>query len=113
MVEEHVPTSRVQRFEVRTGTDRGAGARLGALIGFGSGLLLGYTLGDDCSGQEWVCFDRDETMLGGGMLGAALGAWIGLMTGRGDRWRVSPVPGGVSLMPVSGGGVRLAASFRF
>jgi hypothetical protein len=109
--EERVATSRVQRFEVRAGRNRAAGGRLGALIGLGSGLMLGYALGDDCTSQDWICFDRDETTAGGAVLGAALGAGIGLLVGRGDRWREAPVPGAVSLMPVRGG-VRLAVSLR-
>ncbi|MGQ0712845.1 MAG: hypothetical protein ACT4PJ_03830 [Gemmatimonadaceae bacterium] len=110
---ETISTSSVQGFEVRTGRDRGRGAGFGALIGLGSGLIIGYALGDDCGPDEFICFDRDETMLGGGFVGAAIGGLIGLAVGRGDRWAVRSVPGRVSVVPLSGGGVRLGASLRF
>ena len=112
-VEERLPTSRVQRFELRTGKDRGAGARFGALIGLVSGLAIGVALGDDCSSTEFMCFERSETGAGGALIGLGLGMWIGLIAGRGDRWTPATVPSNVSVMPTTGGGVRFAASFSF
>jgi hypothetical protein len=112
-IEERVATSRIQQFERRTGKDRGAGARFGAVVGLVSGLVVGVALGDDCSREDFICFDRSETAAGGALIGLGLGAWIGLIAGRGDRWTPAAVPTTVSVTPSSGGGVRLSASFAF
>lgn len=112
-MEERVPTSRIQRFEVSTGKDRRAGASFGALIGLMGGLALGLALGDDCSSSDFICFDRSETGAGGALIGAALGMWAGVIVGRGDRWVPAAVPSRMSVIPTSGGGVTLAASFSF
>ena len=112
-VEEHLRTSRVQRFEVRTGKNRGAGAGLGALVGLLSGLAIGLALVDDCSNRSGICYDRSDTAAGGAVFGLGLGTAIGLIAGRGDQWEAAAVPSGVSVTPTSGGGVRLAASLRF
>jgi hypothetical protein len=110
---ESFPISRVQRFEVRVGRDRWAGARLGAIVGVVVGLVFGYASGDDCTAQDFVCFDREETTVGGAILGAGLGGWIGLLVGRGDRWRVEAVPQRVSVMPAGGAAVRVGVSYQF
>jgi hypothetical protein len=110
---ESFPVSRVQRFEVRMGRDRRAGARLGAIVGLTVGLVFGYASGEDCTAQDFVCFDRDETTVAGAILGAGLGGWIGLLVGRGDRWRVEAVPQRVSVMPAGGPGVRVGVSYQF
>ena len=60
-MEESVPTSRIQRFEVSTGEEPGKGARLGGLVGLEPWLLLGFALGEDCTSQELICFDRSAT----------------------------------------------------
>ena len=112
-VDESFATSRIQRFEVRTGRNRGAGAKLGAVVGLGVGLILGLAAGDDCSAEDFICFDRSETAAGGSMIGFSLGLGIGLMVGRGDRWTAEPLPARLSLTPAGERRVRLAASFRF
>lgn len=112
-VEETFATSRIQRFEVRTGKNRGDGARFGAAVGLGAGLILGLLAGDDCSSSDFICFDRSETAVGGSVIGFGLGMWIGLLVGRGDRWSAEPVPARLSLAPAGEGRIRFAASFRF
>jgi hypothetical protein len=111
--EESVATSGIQRFEVRTGRNRGSGAMLGTLVGLGVGAALGYATGDDCTSTEFLCFDRSDVAVGVGLAGAVLGLGIGLIAGRGDRWRAEAVPARVSVVPTQGGGFRLAASFSF
>jgi hypothetical protein len=112
-VDEVVPASRLQRFEVRTGPNRGAGARLGALVGLGFGAVLGFAGGENCSNKEWICFDRDETTFFGALMGASFGGLIGFLAGRGDRFAEAPLPARVTLAPTRGGAVRLGASLAF
>ena len=107
--EQSIPVSRVLRFHVHAGRDRWAGARFGALVGLPVGLVFGFASGEDCTSEDWICFDREETTVGGAILGAALGTVIGLAIGRGDSWRAESLPQRVSVAPIAGGvGLRIA-----
>lgn len=105
--------SRLAKLEVRTGPDRAAGARFGALVGGVIGGALGLAAGEDCTSTDWICFDRSETTFAGVLFGGSLGALIGVMAGRGDRYRETPPPARLGLAPLGGGGVRLAMTVPF
>ena len=96
-------TLRVPRAEVRAawiGEARGSrsvSAGKGALAGLFAGGLLGYAAGDDCGGEDWICFDRSATTPAGALLGAGVGALVGALVVGGERWRQVPVSASVSI----------------
>lgn len=115
-MEQSVPLSRIQRFEVSTGKSRGTGAKYGGMLGLGAGMLFGFALGDeleDCTSSQLFCLGTSLHVVAGGVLGLGLGAVIGAIVGGGDRWQAQPVPVRVSMAPASDGGFRVAASFVF
>jgi hypothetical protein len=98
MDEVTVSLSRVQRLEMSTGSDRGASAAKGAFIGLAIGGVVGFAAGDDCSQQDFICFSRDDTAMGGAAAGLTLGLLIGLIAGGGERWEETTIPR-VSIVP--------------
>ena len=65
------------------------GAGLGLLSGAAAGAILGYSLGQDCSTDSFVCFPRDQTSLMGAAYIGGLGAVVGALVGHShvrDRW---------------------------
>jgi len=54
----------------------GKGAAYGAGIGALAGAAIGLAAGEDCSGDEWLCFDRGTLALAGGV-GLGLTGLIG------------------------------------
>jgi hypothetical protein len=117
-MEVSVPTSLIQRFEISRGKSRGQGAKFGAIVGLGGGMLIGFFLGEeleDCTPGEGdlFCFGPAFHVAAGGILGLASGIVIGAIVGRGDRWEEEPVPVRVGIVPASGGAFRVAASLAF
>lgn len=110
-----VPLSRVQRFETRTGSNRGTSAMYGFAIGLGVGGILGYAGGEDCSGEawEWCMFSRNETAVFGAVLGAVAGGIIGLIVGHGDRWQEAAVPARISVVPRGTRSISVSSTLRF
>jgi hypothetical protein len=108
-----VPLSRVQRLEVSTGSRRGASAVTGGLIGLGVGGILGYAGGEDCDGEGWCFFPREETAVVGALLGAAMGSVVGLIVGRGERWRDTEVPARLSVIPTGTRSISVTSTLRF
>lgn len=104
--------SRVHRLEVSKGFNRGPNARKGALIGLVAGGVIGFAAGDDCSSQDWVCFDRPSTSLAGAAAGVGLGAIIGLV-GSTEKWRDTAESASVSVAPARGGGVSIGTRVLF
>lgn len=75
-------------------TQAGRGALVGLGVGALTGFLLGFAGGEDCTGQEFICFDRPSMGMIGATLGMPTGAVIGAVVGRfnkTDRWvRLAP-----------------------
>jgi hypothetical protein len=108
-----VPLSRVQRLEVSTGLTRGETAAIGGLIGLGAGGILGYAGGEDCTGNEFICFPREQTAVAGALAGAAIGGVIGFIAGRGERWRDASIPARVSVVPTGTRSIFITSTLRF
>jgi hypothetical protein len=84
-----VPTDAIARLEVSTSSRRHSAGH-GAASGLVGGAFLGLAAGQSCGGSgnrsdEW-CFDRRGTALAGAIVGASLGALIGLAF-PGQAWR--------------------------
>jgi hypothetical protein len=108
-----VARSRVQRLEVSTGSNRGVSAMTGGLIGLGVGGLIGYAGGENCSGEGFCFFPRDELAVAGAFLGAALGSAIGLIVSHGERWRDTALPARISVVPTGTRSIWIASTLRF
>lgn len=104
-----VPLDSRSRVFIWTGTTSGAGrgAALGAGLGLVAGGVIGYLSGEDCSGDEWLCFGRPMVAMAGGLAGAGVGAIVGLMAGsstRVDQWTpLEPDRQGMRLIIQPGG----------
>lgn len=82
-----LPLTAVERLWVSTRRSRRANtAAIVAGIGLGTGLLTGYLAGEDCSENDFICFDRGELAVALGLAGAGIGAFAGAAFG-GERWR--------------------------
>ncbi len=98
-------------------SNAGRGAGIGFLAGAVVGAALGYAAGEDCGGNRFLCLDRREMALGGGVLLGGVGTLIGLAAGAAlpsERW----VPAGSSLtvgpsFSPAGRGVRLGMAVDF
>jgi hypothetical protein len=116
-----IPRAEVTRFEVSAKRrQRGRSAGIGALIGLGVGAAAGFAAGDDCGAPDApsiVCFPRPASAAGVGLVGAGLGAVVGMLVAPGETvWKtVDPVGMRISVMPSpsGSGGVSLALSLSF
>lgn len=111
-----VPRTTVTRVEESLRPSRkGRGAWIGAAVGAGSAVMLGVLGGDDCSGNNWICFSHTDVALVSAVLFVPLGALIGALAAPGEHW--GPVPSGhrvgASLAPVRGRGVAASISVNF
>jgi len=93
--------------------NRGKALGRGLLIGMATGGVLGYLLGEDCSAQAWLCFSRGDVAAGGAVLGASLGAILGLGFSHGEAWQpAAPGRFGLAVTPLRKGAVvRVAVRF--
>jgi hypothetical protein len=108
-----VPLSRVHRVEVSAGSSRAASARRGGLIGVIAGGIVGFAAGEDCTAQDFICFDRPSTAVAGAAVGAGLGGLIGLVVGGVERWRSTEIPARTSVVPTGTGSFLISATLRF
>lgn len=116
-----IPRDEVTRFEVSAKRRRkGRSAGIGALIGLGVGAAAGFAAGDDCGAPDApsiVCFPRPASAAGVGLVGAGLGAVVGMLVAPGETvWKsVDPAGLRISVMPSpsGSGGVSLALSLSF
>lgn len=100
-----------------TGLLEGLGG--GFVVGAVVGAVIGYGGGDDdgCSETSWVCWSHsaeEKALIGGaavGLLGAGVGAIVGLAVGHRDVYGPSG-SANLSFIPLSGGGAT-ALSWRF
>lgn len=65
---------------------RARGAGFGFLGGLLVGGLVGYGAGEDCGGDDFICFDRSDTTPVFALVGGLLGAGIGALAGGGENW---------------------------
>lgn len=106
--------SDLARLDVWRGTSRstGTGAGFGFGIGAGLGLIAGVAAADECERADYALgFNKLKLcdvevlagLLGGGLVGAGLGALIGFAI-KHDRWApVTPVGAQIGLLPVPRG----------
>jgi hypothetical protein len=59
----------------------GQGLLIGTGVGVAAGAILGFAGGQDCSADEWLCFDRGTTAAMGGLLLGAGGLVVGMIAG--------------------------------
>jgi hypothetical protein len=78
----YLPSKRQQLF-VYSGraSSVGKGAAYGAGFGALAGAAIGLAAGDDCSGDEWLCFDRGTLALAGGATLGVVGLVGGIVVG--------------------------------
>jgi hypothetical protein len=109
-----VPRSAITRMEVsRRASRRGKGAGIGALVGLGAAVAIGVAAGEDCSRNEWLCFDRPSMVLMSSILTIPAGILIGLTAAPGEKWAATtPDRLSVGVRPVRGG-MGAALSLRF
>ena len=115
-----IPRAEVTRFEIRTRESRkGRATLIGALVGLGVGAAVGYAAGDDCGDTDaprLVCFPRPASGASVGVVGAGLGAVLGLILGPGEKWETAD-PARFKLTagrsPGPGGGLHVELSLAF
>jgi len=107
-----VSRAAISRVDVSGGRRSNAlrGARLGALVGAGAGAALGMAvMAEDDGFFDFGAEAIPAGMLGGGVLGGAVGLLFGAVISS-ERW--IPATGSVAVTP-GAGGVAVSASFRF
>ena len=78
-----VATSQIKEVRFISG---GKSALQGAGFGFLLGAIVGYTAGEDCPPNAFICFPREDLALGFGILGALIGLPIGGMIGHRETY---------------------------
>ena len=107
-----VSLAAISRVDVSGGRRSNAlrGAKLGALIGAGVGAALGMVaMAEDDGFIDYGAEAIPAGMLGGGVLGGAVGLLFGAVTSS-ERW--IPATGSIAVTP-GAGGVAVSASFQF
>ncbi len=113
-----VPRSAIIRVERSLHpSKKSTGALSGAMFGALSAVMLGFVVGDDCSGRHGVdtlCFPRSGVALVSAIGLVPLGAAVGAVVAPGERWeQISVSRFGVGVAPVHGRGVAVSAVLRF
>jgi len=94
----------------------GRGLLIGGGVGVVAGAIIGFAGGEDCSGNEWLCFDRG-TMAAMGALGmGAVGLAAGLIVGAMSPHEVWTTEQAAHVRPVVGPtarGMGVGVSIRF
>lgn len=95
----------------------GRGALIGTGVGVVTGAIIGFAGGEDCSGGEWLCFDRGTLAAAGALVVGATGLVAGIIVGAFSSHEVwVPADGPARARPVVGvteSGVRVGMSIRF
>jgi hypothetical protein len=94
----------------------GRGALIGTGLGVASGAILGFASGEDCSGDEWLCFDRGTMAAAGALTLGAGGLVVGLIVGAMSPHEVWTSAEPARVRPVvatSSRGVNVGMSLRF
>jgi len=102
---------------------KGKGALIGALVGLGTAVALGFAIGDDCGpiqGDELfarlvdnLCVGKGEAAAVVGILTVPAGALLGLAVAPGEKWHPSSLDRlSVRITPARGG-AGLTVSLRF
>ena len=125
-----VPRNAITRIELsRRPSRRGKGAGIGALVGLGAAVAIGFAAGEDCSSlpepDPWLfgfeaglrrnlCYGKGETAAMLSILTVPAGALIGMGAAGGERWvRTTPDRFSVAVKPVRTGGIGATVSVRF
>jgi hypothetical protein len=125
-----VPRSAITRIELsRRASRKGKGAAIGALVGLGAALAIGFATGDDCGAlpepDPWwsglverlnrnLCMGKGETAALTAILTVPAASLIGMGAAGGERWvRTTPDRFRLTVAPVRTGGIGAAMSLRF
>jgi hypothetical protein len=76
----------------------GRGAAIGAGVGALAGAVIGFAGGEDCSADQWLCFDRGTVAAGGALALGGVGLVAGIIVGAfssHDVWSQAGWPGAV------------------
>jgi hypothetical protein len=94
----------------------GRGALLGTGIGVTVGALIGFAGGEDCSGGEFLCFDRGTLAAAGALTLGAGGLAVGLIAGAltsHEVWSERRTARARPLVAATPEGVRVGLGIRF
>jgi hypothetical protein len=80
-----IDVKNIELIKVRRKNNIGAGALTGLLVGFATGVMLGFMNGDDppCSSNSWGCirFSAEAKAMMGGITFGVIGVGIGALAG--------------------------------
>ncbi len=111
-----LPLAALTSLEISRGKSHGRGAWKGALWGggimFGLGLILPMEeCTDSATTRRCEPGSRGESAVFGAVGGATIGVIVGAIVGS-ERWERAALPLRVGVLPLRGGGVQVAASWR-
>jgi hypothetical protein len=117
-----VPRGAITTTEVSWRRSRkGKGAAIGALVGLGAAVVVGFALGDNCGNTvpelelfiSFACHTKAEFAAATAILTVPAGALLGLAVAPGEKWQPSSLDRlSVRITPARGG-ARLSVSLRF
>jgi hypothetical protein len=109
-----VPRARIEDLAVSAGRrSRGRGALYGAAIGAAAGALILLATGEDSDG-DMIQLGSGVSAAAGVIVGAPVGALIGLAVPPGERWEKVPMDRvQVSVHPLPGRGVGVSVAVGF
>jgi hypothetical protein len=107
-----VPRDGITKMEVSLGRrSRGHKAWIGGLLGGAAGAIA--VLATPSSSEDFSVVSKGEGAVAATIMGAGLGALIGLAIPPGEKWAEVPIGPRVTLAPGHKGGVHLSFSFGF
>jgi len=110
-----IPRTFITRLELSgRPSRRGKGAMVGLLVGLGAAVAIGALEGEDCSGDQWLCYDKPTTGFMASALTVPVGIAFGAAFAPGERWEAySPERVRVAIGPTRSGGISGRVALRF
>jgi hypothetical protein len=103
----------VEVAEVSGGSGKRLGAFKGFAIGAGAGAIIGLVVGSSCGGETEVCSNLGTSVAAGAVLFGAMGSFVGMARGSGERWHEVPVRSAIGVAPLRGRRLAVGATFSF